>query len=131
MQPCDELKNLVLQNYEKLASGKVLEVVRSSYSHQEGATVIGTDPHEWFEGYDSIFHFYEPSGATKLEIKVDILKAYSEGDIGWTVDRVKLNTPNGVELTLRHTHIFQKENDGWKIVHNHVSIAIPNESVGV
>jgi len=65
-----------------------------------------------------------------LDIKVDVLKAYCEGNIGWTVDRVRLKLPNGVELPIRHTEIFQKENDGWKIVHNHVSIAIPNESIG-
>jgi len=130
MQPCPELKNLVLQNYEKEASGKILEVVRSSYSHQEGVTLIATDPNDWFEGYDSILHFYEPADGTGLDIKVDVLKAYCEGNVGWTVDRVKLKLSNGVERPIRHTRIFQKEKDTWKIVHNHVSIAVPNESIG-
>jgi ketosteroid isomerase-like protein len=64
-----------------------------------------------------------------LDIKVDVLKAYCEGNMGWTIDRVTVKLPNGIELPMRHTHIFQKENDGWKIIHNHVSIAIPNESI--
>jgi hypothetical protein len=130
MQPCAELKNLVLQNYEKEASGEVLEVVRSSYSHQEGVTVIGTDPNEWFEGFDSMFHFYERAGTARLDVKVDVIKAYCEGNVGWTMDRVTVKLPNGVELPIRHTRIFQKENGEWKIVHNHISIAVPNESVG-
>jgi len=130
MQPSDELKNLVLQNYEKEASGKILEVVRSTYSHQESVTVVGTDPNEWFEGYDSILRFYEPADGNSLDIKVDVLKAYCEGNIGWTVDQVRLKLPNGVELPIRHTKIFQKENGGWKIVHNHVSVAVSNESIG-
>ena len=130
MQPCTELKNLVLQNYEKEASGEILEVVRSSYSRQEGVTVVGTDPNEWFEGYDAILGFYAPADGHKLDVKVDVLKAYCEGTIGWTIDRVTVKLPNGVELPIRHTRIFQKEDKGWKIVHNHISIAVPNESIG-
>jgi hypothetical protein len=129
MQPCDDLKNLVLQNYEKEASGKILEVLRS-YSHQEGVTVIGTDPNEWFEGYDAILHFYAPGNGHKLEVKVEVLKAYCEGNVGWTMDQVKVKLSNGKELPIRHTRIFQKENEGWKIVHNHISIAVPNKSIG-
>jgi hypothetical protein len=108
MQPCPELKNLILQNYEKEASGKVLEVVTSSYSHQEGVTLIATDPNEWFEGFDSILHFYEQADEHKLDVKVDVLKAYCEGNVGWTIDRVTVKLPNGVELPIRHTHIFIK-----------------------
>jgi ketosteroid isomerase-like protein len=130
MQPCDELKNIVLQNYEKLAYGKVLEVVRSTYSPQEGVIVVGTDPNEWFEGFDSILHFYGSSEGHRLDVKVDVLKAYCEGNVGWTIDRVTVKLPNGVELPIRHTHIFHKENGAWKIVHNHVSIAVPNDKIG-
>jgi len=130
MQPCAELNNLVFQNYEKEASGEILEVFRNSYSHQEGVTVIGTDSNEWLEGYDAIFHFYEAADGARLDIKVEVLKAYCEGNVGWTVDRVKINLPNGIELPIRHTKIFQKENDAWKIVHNHVSIAVPNDRIG-
>ena len=130
MRPCAELKNLVLQNYEKEASGKILEVVRGSYSRQKGATVIGTEPNAWFEGYDAILRFYTPSDGSPLDIKVDDLKAYCEGSVGWTMDRVRLKLPNGDELPVRHTRIFHKEKDAWKLVHNHVSIAISDESIG-
>jgi hypothetical protein len=39
MQPCPELIELVLQNYEHEASGEILEVLQTSYSRQEGMTV--------------------------------------------------------------------------------------------
>jgi hypothetical protein len=129
MQPCPELKNLVLQNFEKEASGKILEVVSSTYSRQQGATVVGTDPNEWFEGYEAILQFYGQAEGSSLDIQVDVLKAYCEGDVGWTIDRVRLKLPDGRELPLRHTRIFHKEDGAWKIVHNHVSIAVPNESI--
>jgi len=130
MQPCDELKNLVFQNFAKEASGKIIEVVQSSYSHQEGAMIIGSDFKHWFEGYDAIFNFYAPADGTPLNIRVDVLKAFCEGTVGWTVDRVWLVQPNGDEIPIRHTRIFHKEDGAWKIVHNHVSIAVSDESLG-
>jgi hypothetical protein len=124
MQPCDELKNLVLQNLEKEGSGKIIEVVQSSYSHQEGALIIGSDFKHWFEGYDAIFNFYAPADGTPLNIRVETLKAFCEGTVGWTVDRVWLIQPDGNEIPIRHTRIFHQEDGAWKIVHNHVSIAV-------
>ena len=129
MQPCDELKNLVLKNFQKEASGKIIEVVQSSYSHELGATIIGSDFKHWFEGYEAICNFYTPADGTPLNIRVDVLKAYSEGTVGWTVDRVWLIQPNGDEIPIRHTRIFHKEDGAWKIVHNHISVAISDEKI--
>jgi hypothetical protein len=68
--------------------------------------------------------------ASKVEIAVRNLQAYSEGSVGWTMDRVTVRLSNGAELPVRHTRIFHKENGAWKMVHLHVSIAVPNESIG-
>jgi ketosteroid isomerase-like protein len=46
------------------------------------------------------------------------------------MDRVMVKLPNDVELPVRHTRIFHKENGAWKMVHLHVSIAVPNEKIG-
>lgn len=127
MQPCDELKKLVLLNFQKEAVGKIIEVVESSYSHEEGATIIGSDFIHWYEGYDSILEFYTPADGTPLIIQVDLIKAYSEGTVGWTMDRVWLVQSNGERIPIRHTRIFHKEDGTWKIVHNHVSIAVSDD----
>ncbi|OGO65577.1 MAG: hypothetical protein A2029_08355 [Chloroflexi bacterium RBG_19FT_COMBO_47_9] len=124
MQPCDELKKLVLQNLEKEASGKIIEVVQSSYSHQEGALIIGSDFNHWFEGYDAIFNFYAPADGSPLNIRVETLKAFCEGTVGWTVDRVWLIQPDGNEIPIRYTRIFHQDDGALKIVHNHISIAV-------
>jgi adenylate cyclase len=129
MQPCPELKQIVLQNFEREHSGEILEVVRSTYSRQQGVTVIGTDPDEWFEGYEAILGFYGAAGGSRLELQVDELKAYCEGSVGWEFDRVRLTLPDGRELPIRHTRIFHKEDGEWKVVHNHISIPVPNESI--
>ncbi len=130
MNACPELKQIVLRNYERETSGHILEVVRSCYSHQEGTTLVGTDPKEWFEGYEAIYAFYALADGAPLDIQVQAINAYSEGNVGWTIDRVTLTLPDGTAVPVRHTKIFENENGTWRIVHNHVSIAIANEDVG-
>jgi len=75
-------------------------------------------------------YFYEPFGSSRLEIMVKILKAYSEGSVGWTVDQVMVRLPNGAKLPMRHARVFHREDGAWKCVLNNISIVVPNESVG-
>jgi hypothetical protein len=130
MQPCPELIDIVLQNYKHEGfAGGPQEVARRFYSEQTGVIIVGTDPHEWFEDQEAIARFFESSGSN-LEIQVDVLEAFCEGTVGWTVDRVRLRLPNGVDLPIRHTRIFHKEDGAWKVIHLHVSIPVPNERIG-
>lgn len=130
MQPCEELKNIVLHHYGKFDSGGQAESIKETYSLQEGVTIIGNDPNEWFDDRDSILAFNKAGGSSKMDITVQNLKAYSEGSVGWTMDRVIVKLPDGAEIPVRHTRIFHKEKNAWKMVHLHVSIAVPNESMG-
>jgi hypothetical protein len=130
MQPCDELKNIVLRHYGKFDSGGQSDSIQDIYSLQEGVVIIGNDPKEWFEDRESILSFMKAGGSSKMDIQVQNIKSYCEGTVGWTMDRVTVKLPSGEELPVRHTRIFHKENDVWKMVHLHVSIAVPNESIG-
>jgi len=121
-----EIKDIVLQLYIKYASGEVLEFAKRLYSRQEGLLFIGTDPDEWFMDHESIISFYKEAANAGLEIQISDLIAYSEGTVDWAADRVKVKLPNGNEVLVRHTFILQKENDEWKIVHTHISVAVPN-----
>jgi len=130
MQPCDELKNIVLSHYGKFDSGGQADSIDDIYSLQEGVVIIGNDPNEWFDDRDSILAFMQAGGSSKMEIIVQNLKACSEGNVGWTMDRVTVQLPNGVNLPVRHTRIFHKEAGAWKMIHLHVSIAVPNDKIG-
>lgn len=129
MQACEELKNIVLRHYGKFDSSGQAGSIQEIYSLQEGVTIIGNDPNEWFDDRDSVMAFMNAGSSSQVEIDVQNLRAYSEGNVGWTMDRVSVKLPNGVELPVRHTRIFHKENSAWKMVHLHVSIAVPNESI--
>lgn len=130
MQPCDELKNIVLQHYGKFHSGEQAYSIEDTYSRQEGVVIISNDPNEWFDDRSSIDAYIKAGGSSHLDIEVQNIAAYSEGSVGWTADRVTVKLPNGVDIPVRHTRIFHKEHGAWKMVHLHVSIAVPKESIG-
>jgi ketosteroid isomerase-like protein len=39
--------------------------------------------------------------------------------------------PKYIEIPVRHTYVFQREGDGWKIVHAHISVGVSDESLGM
>jgi hypothetical protein len=131
MQPCDELKNLVLHHYGKFDSVEQAETIASTYSLQDGVIIIGNDPQEWIEDRDSIMGWMNEGSSIKVNLEVQNLKAYCEGSVGWTMDRVSVRLPNGVEIPMRHTRIFHKEDGAWKMVHLHASVAVANEKIGI
>jgi hypothetical protein len=131
VQPCDELKNLALYHYGKFSSHEQGETIQEMYSLQDGVVIIGNDPDEWFDDHDSIVGFMKAGGSSQFEIEVHNLAAYCEGSVGWTADRVTLRLPNGVGVPIRHTRIFHREDEMWKMVHLHVSIAVPNDKIGL
>jgi len=129
MQPCDELKTIVLHHYGKFDSGEQAETIKEIYSLMEGVTIIGNDPNEWFDDRKSIEAFLKAGGSSKMDIVVENITAFSEGTVGWTMDRVKVKLPNGIELPVRHTRIFHMGNGSWRLAHLHVSIPVPNAEI--
>ena len=79
MQPCDELKNLVLQHYGKFTASGLTEPIRETYSLQKGVTIIAADSKEWFDNRNAILRFIEEGSASKLEIGVENLAATVRG----------------------------------------------------
>ena len=65
MQPCDELENIVLHHYGEFDSGTQVDSVKEVYSLQEGVTIIGNDPNEWFDDRDSIVAFMNAGSAIR------------------------------------------------------------------
>jgi class 3 adenylate cyclase len=105
-----------------------LEVFLARYSFAPGLTMFGTDATEYVNDRDSFAAYMRtqfalvggsPFGEARIEARV-------EGQVGWTVVRSSVTT-GSVEHDLRVTTIFRLEQDEWRIVHEHWSVAIPNE----
>lgn len=128
MEKSVELKNVVLGLYESMSKGDV-SAIEDIFSRQVGVLGIGSDPNEWWADYDRIVGAFKTQlqdMGTK-QIQPGDIEAFVEGSVGWAYERRILKA--GKELSLRHTFVFHKEGEKWKIVQLHVSFGIPNTEV--
>jgi ketosteroid isomerase-like protein len=130
MQPSMELKELVLRTYAAMSNGDT-SFYDNHLSRQDGVLIIGSDPDEWWTGYQTITDVFkaqmrEMGGVSCLPGDP---QAYSQGDVGWVADRPKFQLPDGTELPVRMSIVFAKEDGEWKVTHQHISIGVPNDQV--
>jgi hypothetical protein len=128
MQHAPDLADLMRRWYEAFAAGDSA-FLEGAFSHQEGVLAIGTDPQEWWTGYDTIVRtlraqMQELGG---MRFAPGEVVAYREGTVGWAVDRPSIQLPDGAEIPVRISAVYHQEDAAWKLVHWHVSIGVPNE----
>jgi ketosteroid isomerase-like protein len=130
MEPSTELKALYLRSCEAQSNGDYAFFERY-FSKEDGVLAIGTDPAEWWSGYDTITRVFEAQLKETDGIRVipDTPLAYCHGSVGWVAGRPTLKLPDGTEMTVRLTTVYKKEKDDWKIVQWHFSTGIPNEEL--
>lgn len=128
MKRSPDVKNAMLRMYSAYSAGDVAALLELS-SREAGILAIGTDPEEWWEGYDLIAGvteaFFPEVGGTVELISGD-LSAFEEGTVGWAADNGKLRLPDGREVPIRITVVFHLEGGAWKIVQQHSSIGVSN-----
>ena len=129
MEHASELKSLVLAFYDAVSRGDVSRL-EGLLSRRGEVLFIGTDQNEWWIGRSSLVQSFKVQIGElggKMPITGGDPQAYSEGTIGWVADRAKFSLPDGAEVPFRLTAVFRKEEDGWKIIQEHISIGVPNE----
>ncbi len=125
-----ELQELCKQFMEAMLKGDTawLERVCSS---DDGITMIGTDPKEWYEGQSAARRalriWARDMGLSRIRLADSNVKAYSEGDHGWASCHPKYIMPDGTELRSRMTIVFHRQGGEWKIVQLHGSLGVANQ----
>jgi adenylate cyclase len=131
MEHSDELRDLTLRLYEAEATGD-LSFIERYFSRQQGAVYVGSDPNEWWEGFEAFVEAMRAQSEAMggMQIVAGQLQAYQEGGIGWVIDRdASFRLPDGTEIPFRNTVVFRREDGEWKLVHEHASIGIRNEEM--
>src|SRR4051794_11422040 len=107
MEHSDELRDLTLRLYEAEASGD-LSFIERNLSRQEGAVYVGSDPNDWWEGFEVFLEALraESEALGGMQIVAGQLQAYREGNVGWSIDRDALfRLPDGTEIPFRNTYV--------------------------
>jgi hypothetical protein len=126
MKKSSELRDLILRLYDAMRDGDI-DAWESLQSSQDGVLSIGTDPDEWWAGYDTITKVTRAQmvGLAGSKMEGDP-QAYVEGTVGWYADNVTWTIPSGTVIRARITGVCHKEDGEWKFVQTHISIGVPN-----
>jgi len=110
MKKSIELNELYLQICDALSCGDD-SFFEHCFSRKDGVIAIGTDPKEWWPGYNTIIRVFKTQlkEASGFKILPDTPQAYCEGSIGWLAGRPTIKLPDGTEIQIRLTAVFQKE----------------------
>jgi hypothetical protein len=131
MEYSDELRDLTMRLYEAEASGDI-SFIEEHFSRQDGAVYIGSDPNEWWEGFEAFVVAMRSQSEAMggMQIVSGQLQAYREGNFGWSIDHDALfRLADGTEIPFRNTCVFHQEDGEWKLTHAHTSIGVRNEEM--
>jgi len=129
MQESEEIRAVMMRYYEAISNAD-LEAMKRMFSRQDGVLLIGTDPNEWWPGYDKVVEIWQAqfeAMGSGFPVKSTGLHALSAGNVGWAADRPIFVFPDGTEMPFRITTVLHKEPDGWKVVMSHASFGVSNE----
>ena len=97
----------------------------STWSHHDPVTVFGAGV-PFCAGWTDVRAVFDWLAATFTgcdDYDFELIAADADGDLAYTVgiERYRATTASGatVQNTLRVTHVYRREADGWKIVHRH------------
>jgi ketosteroid isomerase-like protein len=97
----------------------------STWSHGDRITLFGAGV-PWRTGWGEVrpvFEWLASTFAACDEYSFELLAAGASGDLAYTVGIERygalLSTGATVHNALRATHIYQRDTDGWRIVHRH------------
>lgn len=125
--PSEELRAFARRFYAAWSS-QDLEALREMFSTGAHATVIGTDPDEWWHGAaggEMIAH--QTAEMKGVEVTSHDLRAFSCGNVGWASDRTTVKLGVGNVIHTRFTMVFAIERGHWRMVQWHASIGISNQ----
>jgi len=127
MTPSADLRDIITGWFAAAESGDASWRDRH-VSKDPHLRIVGTDPEEWLTGqaaYDFLRREAETVGG-RLTVRVVEVEAFAEGSVGWGVAAPEITLSDGRRVTPRWSAVFHKEDNAWKLVQLHASIAVGN-----
>jgi ketosteroid isomerase-like protein len=126
MSPSTEIRDTVLEMYRRMLAGEA-DAANDLISRDPALVFIGSAG-EWVDDQDALRAGTQEAGEG-LEPGPDPV-AYANGDVGWFADQPSWLFADGTRAEMRLSAVLQREEPGWRIVHVHMSVAVPdNECV--
>ena len=126
MTPSAEILETMLELYRHMLAGES-DAANALISTDPATLLIGSAG-EWVDDQSVMRGTYQVD--TEGLIAGDHPVAYANGDVGWFADQPSWRFADGSEAQMRMSAVLQREADGWRMVHSHLSVGVPdNECV--
>lgn len=128
MAPSAEIRDTMLELYRHMLAGE----------SDDANALISTDPvtlfigsaGEWVNDQAVLRGSYQVN--SEGLVAGDHPVAYANGSVGWFADQPDWVFADGTRAQMRMSAVLQREPGGWRIVHSHLSIGVPdNECVAL
>jgi SnoaL-like protein len=126
MSPSAEIRDTMLELYRRMLAGES-EAANDLISRDPAVVFIGSAG-EWVDDQETLRSGTQEAGEGLVAGSNPI--AYEIGDVGWFVDQPEWLFADGTRAQMRLSAVLQREPAGWRVVHTHASVAVPdNECV--
>jgi adenylate cyclase len=121
VEPSEEIRRVIDRWTRAIAEGDVECLER--LSEHPGTLIVGTDPAEWWRGYETRAvwgrQIEELQGV--FSVRADEIDAWEEGSVGWAALKETVSV-DGRTLEGRATYVLRLEHGEWKVVQAHWSL---------
>ena len=123
MAPSTEIRDTVLEFYRRMLAGESDEA--NDLISRDPAMIFIGSAGEWVDDQDAL--------RSGTQVPNEGLEAgpnpfaYANGDVGWFVDQPSWLFADGSRAEMRMSAVLQREAPGWRIVHAHLSVAVPDD----
>jgi ketosteroid isomerase-like protein len=129
MEESAEIRAVANRYFDAIRNGDT-DYLAEFVSRDDSTLLIGTDPNEWWTGYERIMGIWraqmEAVGGS-FPMRPSNIQAYRDGNVGWFSAQPVLAMPDADEISFRLTAVVRKEDGDWKLVSSHASFGVPNE----
>ena len=118
-----EIREVVLEFYRRMIEGEA-DAANDLISKDPATLMIGSAG-EWVQDQEALRSGRLPEGEGLEPGPAPV--AYEIGDVGWFADQPTWIFGDGSRAQMRMTAVLAREAAGWRIVHAHLSVAVPDD----
>jgi adenylate cyclase len=133
MKPSTEIEAVVRRFLAARQVGDV-EAMRNLHSRSEHVRLIGTDKHEWLQGYDRVVGAWQSAleefdSVVLPDSELLRIEAYESSEVGWAAVEQRRTLTTGETFIFRITMVLELEAGAWKVAQIHFSMPVANKKV--
>jgi ketosteroid isomerase-like protein len=128
IEAAPDIEKVIRESYDAYQRGDA-STLDEGWSRDESVIVLGTAPGERWEGHRTIVEGMGKEMAERTaespQSRMDAVRAYREGDVGWAVTEGAF-VIDGAGIPTRGTAVLHREDGSWKFVQWTFSVLVPD-----